>query len=110
MVYVDNMRSKYGTFIMCHMISDTEQELFVMAQKIGINLEWYQGDHFDICLSKKKLAIDYGAIQISNKECASMRRMKKILGFSGTPQESLKWYFNTYLKQKNSINKTLHLS
>ena len=64
-VYVDTMRAKYGRMIMCHMIADTEEELHAMADKIGVTRKWYQGDHYDICLAKKKLALAAGAQEIS---------------------------------------------
>lgn len=53
-VYVDNMRAPYGRMLMCHMIADTVDELHRMADRIGVARRWYQGDHYDICLAKKK--------------------------------------------------------
>ncbi len=59
--------------IMYHMMADTLGELFCMAKELGINSKHFQEKknrpHFDICQSKKKLAIDSGkAIEISDKE------------------------------------------
>jgi len=73
MVYVDNMNAKYGRMIMCHMIADTKEELLTMADKIEVNRIYIQKEnthqeHFDICLSKKLLAIKYGAKEITWKE------------------------------------------
>jgi hypothetical protein len=70
MVYVDNMNMPFGRMIMCHMIADTTEELLDMADKIVVQRKWIQyagtnKEHFDICLEKKKLAIDFGAIEIS---------------------------------------------
>jgi hypothetical protein len=82
-VYVDNMHEtpmgKYGRMKMCHMIADTVEELHEMADKIGVKRKWYQGDktgkpHYDICSSKRKLAVEYGAKEIT------MREAVKILG------------------------------
>lgn len=67
-VYVDNMRARYRRMIMCHMIADTEQELHTMAQVIGVARRWYQGDHYDICLSKRALAVKLGAVQLSRMD------------------------------------------
>lgn len=69
-VYVDDMRAKYKNMIMCHMIADTSKELLDMADRLYIRTKWIQfpgtyKEHFDICLSKKKLAITFGAKQIS---------------------------------------------
>lgn len=60
-VYVDDMRAPFGRMLMCHMIADTEDELLAMADTIGVARKWYQGDHFDIALSKRALAIEAGA-------------------------------------------------
>ncbi|PPC84677.1 MAG: hypothetical protein CTY38_01115 [Methylotenera sp.] len=73
-VYVDDMRAPYGRLIMCHMMADTDAELRDMANKIGVDQRWHQGDHFDICLSKKLLAIQFGAIQITQRQMVLVRR------------------------------------
>ncbi len=77
MVYVDNFNAPFRRMIMCHMIADTQQELFEMVDKIGVQRKWVQDfntsrEHFDICLSKKKLAIQFGAKEISAKELATI--------------------------------------
>lgn len=74
MVYVDNMRAKYGRMIMCHMLADTEDELHTMANKIGVARRWYQRCHYDICLAKRKLAIAAGAIEITMREAVIIRK------------------------------------
>jgi hypothetical protein len=67
-VYVDNMRAQFGRMVMCHMAADSEEELHAMADKIGVARTWYQGDHYDICLRKKRLAIAAGAREVSRKQ------------------------------------------
>jgi uncharacterized protein DUF4031 len=67
-VYVDDMRASFGRMILCHMVADTSQELFAMALAIGVNTKWVQqwnrgGEHFDICLAKRALAVKHGAIE-----------------------------------------------
>ncbi len=67
-VYVDDVRHKYGRMIMCHLWADTLDELHAMADSIGIARRWFQKppkaswEHYDICLAKKALAIEKGAI------------------------------------------------
>lgn len=83
-VYVDNMRAKYGTMIMCHMLADTDDELHCMADKIGINRKWHQypgtyKSHYDISLVKKKLAIENGAIEITRKQTGQILKKRKAL-------------------------------
>lgn len=71
-VYVDNMRAPYGRMLMCHMIADTVDELHRMADRIGVARRWYQGDHYDICLAKKKIAMRLGACEVSQRELGRM--------------------------------------
>lgn len=75
-VYVDNMAVGFRGMIMCHMIADTREELLEMADKIGVHRKWIQypytaKEHFDVCKSKRQLAYESGAIQIS---CAELAR------------------------------------
>jgi hypothetical protein len=73
MVYIDNYNCRgVRGMIFCHMMADTLDELFKMADLIGINRKYYQNNprhpHFDICKSKKKLAILNGAIEVTTKQ------------------------------------------
>lgn len=77
MVYVDDMRAAFGYMTMCHMIADSTAELTQMADRIGVARRWIQSpgtykEHFDICLSKRKLAVTAGAVELSQKELARM--------------------------------------
>ena len=52
---------------------DTPEELNEMADKIGVARKWIQASksgivHFDICQSKKKLAIEEGAISVTAQD------------------------------------------
>lgn len=80
-VYVDSMRAAYGQMVMCHMAADTTEELLSMADRIGVRRKWIQKqgtykEHFDICLSKKQLAVKNGAIEVSQIELARILRLK----------------------------------
>jgi len=77
-VYVDNMRAPYGRMVMCHMIADTEDELHAMADRIGVARRWYQGDHYDIALSKRALAVQYGAKELTMRELARITVARRI--------------------------------
>ncbi len=79
MVYVDDYNAPYRKMIMCHMIADSTEELLAMADTIGVQRKWIQEagsrrEHFDICLSKKALAIKAGAKEIGCRELARMTR------------------------------------
>lgn len=70
-VVVDDMRARFGRMIMCHMFADTVEELHHMAAKIGVSQKWFQNErweHYDICLSKRALAVKYGAQEIKYRE------------------------------------------
>ena len=76
-VYVDDMRAPYGWMIMCHMFADTSDQLHAMAARIGIARKWcqYAGtwkEHYDIALSKRKLAVEAGAVEITLREAADL--------------------------------------
>lgn len=75
-VYVDDMRASFGRMIMCHMVADTEEELHQMADRVGVARKWYQKNHYDITLSKRRIAIAYGAKEITLRELARIE-MKK---------------------------------
>lgn len=82
-VYVDGAENAFGRMKMCHMLADTRDELFAMADRIGVARRWYQGfdkascPHFDIAKSKRALAIEAGAIEIGRHELATvMKRIK----------------------------------
>ena len=77
-VYVDDAVHPYRGMIMCHMVADSIEELHEMADKIGVDRRHYQGPpvssrpHYDICKSKRKLAIQYGAIKVDSKKIVSV--------------------------------------
>lgn len=80
-VYVDDMfkypMGKFRRMKMSHMIADTEDELHVMAERIGVARKWYQGDHYDIAMSKRETAIANGAKAITLRELAAMSALRK---------------------------------
>lgn len=72
-VYVDDMRASYGRMIMCHMAADTTDELLEMVDRIGVDRKWIQKpgtwqEHFDIALSKRELALRFGALEVTRKD------------------------------------------
>lgn len=73
-VYVDDMY-KYPTgqfrgMKMSHLMADTTEELLDMVKKIGVRKKWIQKpntpyEHFDICMSKRELAVKNGAQEVT---------------------------------------------
>jgi len=77
-VYVDTATNQFGCMKMCHMLSDTIQELHDMAHKLGLKRDWFQSastlPHYDICQSKRKLALAYGAVEIDRNDVVALIR------------------------------------
>lgn len=96
-VYVDDMRAKYGRMIMCHMIADTDDELHLMAARIGIARKWWQspaatsGSHYDIALVKRAAAVAAGAVEITWRQCGAMNYRRRITGDLGKPEDVEIW-------------------
>ncbi len=95
-VYIDDMyRHRIGEFRdmrMSHMIADSDDELHAMAARIGMKREWYQGDHYDVPLTRRDQAIAFGAIPITYRQCGAMRRRRQIEGACGLPEDAANWY------------------
>lgn len=67
---------------MCHMVADTHEELVAMADRIGVSRRWIQhagtaNEHFDICKSKRALAVHCGAIEVKMRELGAILRSKR---------------------------------
>jgi hypothetical protein len=73
-VYVDDMRTPYGRLILCHMLADTPDELHAMDDRIGISRHWLHGDHYDICLITRAIAVKAGAVEITKREAVKVRQ------------------------------------
>ena len=80
-VYVDDMyrvsMGSYGRMKMSHMIADTTEELLSTADRIGVDRKWIQGpgtatEHFDIAMSKRRLAVSVGAVEVTMRYLASI--------------------------------------
>lgn len=82
-VYVGVPMWPYRGWIMCHMFADTDEELELMARRIGLNHSWIQepresiGPHYDIAESKRALAIKAGATACDDLE-AEMEALQKV--------------------------------
>jgi len=75
-VYVDAAQHRFGRMIMCHMLADTEAELHAMADAIGVQRRWFQDrgstPHYDICTSKRVLAVKLGAVELDRRQLADL--------------------------------------
>ncbi len=76
-VYVDSAKNDFGRMKMSHMVADTLEELHAMANKIGIQHKWFQDHsvpHYDICQSKRRLAIQLGVVEIDRSQLVNLIR------------------------------------
>lgn len=86
--YVDDMykypmgefrpaRGGVRVYKMSHMIADTDEELHAMADRIGVARRWFQGDHYDVTMTKRAEALKAGAVAITLEECSKMAMEKR---------------------------------
>lgn len=97
----DASGQRFGRMVMCHMIADTDAELHAMADAIGVARRYWQAppahdSHYDVCLSKRALAVKAGAIEISWRECGSMCMRRRITDALGQPHEAVEWVRNYF--------------
>ncbi len=96
-VYVDDMKASYGRMKMCHMLADTDNELHAMAALIGVARKWWQspektsGSHYDIALSRRAIAVRYGAVEITWKQASAMNARRRVTGRLGDPSDAWDW-------------------
>ena len=92
-VYVDDMHlypaGQFGRMKMSHMIADTETEMHAMADRIGVARRWYQGDHYDIALSKRALAVAAGAREITWRQLGCMSNHRRCTGMVPSPETAI---------------------
>ena len=89
-VYVDASVWKFGRMTMCHMTADTREELLAMVDRIGVQRRWLQKagtpyEHFDICKSKRALAVAAGAKEVMWSEMADVFNRKAALAPRDAP-------------------------
>lgn len=82
-IYVDNAFIEHNNSKWCHLIGDTEKELHYFALMIGLELRWFQSPpkvkypHYDIVETKRKLAVQLGAVEVSTRELIKILKCKK---------------------------------
>lgn len=85
-VYVDDMYKYslggFGRMKMSHLMADTSEELLDMVDKIGVQRKWIQypgteNEHFDISMSKRSLAVQFGAKEVTMREMVKIRRKRE---------------------------------
>lgn len=84
-VYVDCEKNKFRHMVMSHMVADTVDELHAMADRLGLLRRWFQISrngmpHYDICQTKRVLAITLGAIEIDRRQLVQLIKKHRAAG------------------------------
>jgi hypothetical protein len=81
-VYVDKLVDyswRHGPS--CHLIADSVEELKAFAVQMGMRVEWFQprsSPHFDLTADGRDIAVQNGAIELTNREfVAKIRELRK---------------------------------
>lgn len=109
--YVDDMNASFGRYTMVHLIADSDDELHAMADIIGVARKWHQAppkhsSHYDICLSKKALALAAGAVPITYRQAGAMNARRRVTGQLGNPDDSVAW-LEQYLAERKRLRESL---
>lgn len=91
-VYVDDARTPFRGWRMCHMLADTDEELQAMAAALGLQRRWQHDDHYDLNEATRALAVELGAVEIGRREAAAMRAHRRVHGHLGEPAAALVWF------------------
>lgn len=80
-VYVDAAVHPFGRMVMCHLFSPDADALHDMADRIRVQRRWFQNPltmpkvswpHYDICKSKRALALTCGAVEVDRYQFVAM--------------------------------------
>lgn len=96
MIYVDQVQNHGNKGHWCHMATDgSVDELHSFAQQIGLKREWFQEHrivrHYDLKPSKRKLAVELGAIEVSSRELIDLCRIDIRPSHKGCSRKELVW-------------------
>lgn len=65
----------------CHMMATGGlEELNAFAKRIGLKVEWRDGDHYDLTPSKRVAAIKAGAVGITREQSIEITRWQRFNG------------------------------
>lgn len=88
-ILVDHARWDWRETTWCHLISDTDfDELHTFAGELGCRRVGFQGDHYDIDIDTRTVALELGAMPCESREI--VRRLK-LAGLRKRPSTFDKW-------------------
>lgn len=97
MIYVDSLQptlhnSKWHYDEGCHLLADTVEELHAFADRLGLKRSWFQNPqyglpHYDLTAKKRRIAVIFGASEISMQKVVQMMKDRRALinALSGIP-------------------------
>lgn len=78
----------------CHMVADTEEELHVFAESIGLRRAWFQipkainlesrsaqNWHYDVTEGRRAAAVEAGAVPVTSRELSAIIDARHALRF-----------------------------
>jgi hypothetical protein len=75
MILVDDALWSWRGRRWAHLVSDhSYEELHAFAARLGLQREWFQGDHYDVPSAARAQAIDLGAAPVGGREL--VRRLR----------------------------------
>lgn len=88
-ILVDQARWPWRGNYWCHLVTDSHLgELHDFAEQLGCRRVGFQGDHYDIDVETRQLAIELGAVELDSRDL--VRRMKAA-GLRLRPSQFTKW-------------------
>lgn len=88
-ILVDQARWPWRGTTWCHLVSDDHlDELHAFAAQLGCRRVGFQGDHYDIDIATREVAIDLGAVACDSREL--VRRLRGA-GLRLRPSTFTKW-------------------
>lgn len=88
-ILVDAARWPWRETLWCHLVSDSNfEELHTFAARLGCRRIGFQGDHYDINIDSRTLAVEYGAQVCDSREL--VRRLRTA-GLRVRPSTFEKW-------------------
>lgn len=88
-ILVDQARWPWRDTLWCHLVSDDNlAELHEFAGRLGARRVGFQGDHYDIDIDTREVAIRHGATPCDSRE---MIRRMRVAGLRLRPSTFTKW-------------------
>lgn len=88
-ILVDQARWPWRGTTWCHLVTDSDlDELHEFAGALGCRRVGFQGDHYDIDIDTRRIAVQHGALECDSREL--VRRLKAA-GLRLRPSAYVKW-------------------